>query len=164
APLPHDLTQRTLEAWVRLPGLTQRSRVVMLMWRHDPNHCWDGILYAENQPGKWYPGSSYNHRSRNLDGPAEDSPPGQLIHLAAVYVTDNSITLYRNGQVYGGPFIPQSGAPALQTYPKRSSRVVLGNEVRSFVGEVEEASLYDRALTGKEVADLFRLGPSKDIA
>jgi hypothetical protein len=156
-PLPQDITERTLEAWVRLADLAQRGRVIMSIWRDDP-HCWDGILYAESRPRRWYPGSSYNHRSRDLDGPEEDARPGQPVHLVAVYARDNSVTLYRDGEVYGAPFVPRSEAPTLQIYPKQSSRIILGNESRSFLGEVEEASLNARALTKEEVVDLFREG------
>jgi hypothetical protein len=161
-PLPKDLAARTLEMWVRLPDLAQHCQMAMSILR-DPDGCWDGVLYAERQYARWYPGSSNNHRSRELDGPDEDSRGDQLVHLAVVYAEDNSITLFRNGKTYGAPFVPQGPAAELQTYPKDKSRVLLGNEVRSLACAIEEASVYDRALTPQEVAALFRKRPAKPM-
>jgi hypothetical protein len=160
-PLQDIVAERTLEAWVRLTNLAQRDRVMMMMIKHAPADRWDGVVFAEpRQPGsRWYPGSSYNHRSRHLDGPDEDSKPDQPVHLAIVYAADNSITLFRNGRVYGAPFVPHGPAAELQHYPKRVSWIRLGDPVRSITGEIEEASLFDRALTEQEVNDLFRMGP-----
>jgi WD40 repeat protein len=165
-PLPHDISQRTLSVWLRLPSLTQGKRAVMVIERNGLD-CWDGILFGENEPRRWYPGSSYNHRSRNVGGSFENAAPAQLVHLATTYAADNSITLYRNGDVYGGPFVPQSDISTIQTYPSNSSKISLGiNEPghpRSLICEIEEASLYDRALSRKEIADLFRRGLHKSL-
>jgi hypothetical protein len=57
--------------------------------------------HAAGQPGRWYPGSSYNHRSCNKDGSDEDSKPDWLVHLVVVYASNDSITLYPiKGQVF----------------------------------------------------------------
>jgi hypothetical protein len=160
-PLPHDLSERTLEAWVRLADLTQRGRIIVQIRRND-REVWDGLVFGERQPGKWFAGSSYHHRSLDLDGPVEDSTPLQLVHLAIVYAKDNSITLYRNGRVYGRRFVPQSPIWTLQTYRKENTDILLGiDEPRSFIGEIREASLYDRALTAEEVLSSFKAGPAE---
>jgi hypothetical protein len=164
APLPQDITEKTLEVWVALANVTQQKRILMQIGDPSITAAWDGLLYAESQPGKWYPGSSYGHRSQNLAGPDEDSKPDKLVRLVIVYDSDNSITLYRNGRVYGAPFVPQGESGKVQTYRKGTSRVILGHDSRSLIGEVAEASLHDHALTAQEVAASFRRGPSAKIA
>jgi WD40 repeat protein/serine/threonine protein kinase len=161
-PLTRDVREKTLEVWTTVANYAQRARILMMIFEPRTG-IWDGILFAELQSSlKWYPGSEFNHRSRGLDGPNEDSQPDQLIHLALVYAGDGSICLYRNGQVYGAPFAPRGDNSELQTYHKGSAIIRIGHESRSLGGEVEEASLYDRALTAEEVGTLFRAGPQRE--
>jgi hypothetical protein len=140
-------------------NFAQRNRTLMTI--SDPSTgVWDGIQFGVPQGTvKWYAGSEFNHRSRELDGPGETSNPDQLIHLALVYARDGSVTLYRRAQVYGGPYTPRGDNSGLQTYRKGSAIIRIGNESQSLGGEVPEASLYDRALTAEEVEALFRAGP-----
>jgi hypothetical protein len=158
-PLPQDITARTLAVWVRLSDHGQGDQVIMRIWCEDAD-CWDGILYAR-QSRRWYLGSNFKRRSWDPQGPEEDAKPDQWVHLAAVYALDNSITLYRNGKVYGAPFVPNRDAPALQTYAKKSSRVLLGDESGSYIGAIGGASLYARPLTAAEVAGLSQARPVK---
>jgi serine/threonine-protein kinase len=159
-PLTQDVREKTLEVWTTVGNYAQRNRTLMMIL--DPGTgVWDGIQFAVPQATvKWYAGSEFNHRSRELDGPGETSKPDQLIHLALVYAGDGSITLYRNGQVYGAPFTPRGDKSELQTYRKGAAIIRIGNESQSLGGEVPEASLYDRALTAVEVKALFQVGPS----
>jgi hypothetical protein len=158
-PLTRDVREKTLEVWTTVGNFAQRNRTLMTITEPGTG-VWDGIQFGVPQATlKWYPASSFNHRSRELDAPGEDSKPDQLIHLALVYAGDGSVTLYRNGRVYGAPFTPAGGKSGLQTYHKGSAFVRIGNESQSLGGEVPEASLYDRALTAEEVGVLFRAGP-----
>jgi hypothetical protein len=122
-PLPIDLRQRTLEAWVALADLNQRNRLIMQII--DRKEMWDGIVYARH-PWRWYPGSSSDNRSRDLEGNDEDAKPSELIQLAVVYRSDISITFFRNGKIYGMAFVPGGAAPGLLTYKKGESFVQFG--------------------------------------
>ena len=74
------------------------------------SQIFDSIVFGEREPGHWIAGSDFSRRTRDVDGPAEIAKPGELIHLAAVYGADSSITLYRNGTPYGASY--QQGYPS----------------------------------------------------
>ena len=103
-------------------------------------------------------GSSGFERTHDLQAPEETSAPGALIHMAIVYRADNSIAVFRNGEPYGKPYTP--GSP-LQTFKAGSARVLLGMRHTGggkpfLTGEIQQAALYDRALSAEEVAASFR--------
>jgi len=161
SPLTADITERTLEAWVLLPSL---DRFVFPMQIIDEKLVWDGIMFAEQQPKKWYPGSDFRHRSRNLDATQEDAKPGELIQIAIVYAANNSVTMYRNGRIYGAPFSPRGDDWTIRTYRKNVTSIYLGSDNKEAVSgpfEVEEARLYNQALTAEEIAESYRIGVEK---
>ena len=128
--------------------------------------AWDGIYYGRWNQTKWYPGSDYDHRSKELDGPSESVRPNEPVHVAIVYSSDNSITLYRNGKIYAAPFVPSGPKSApdlgkLRTFPANTSSLSIGSDCAGdypFLGEIKEARLYDRALTDLEIAASFAAG------
>ena len=117
---------------------------------------WDGIIFNDSATDKIYPGSSYRHRSQGLDPPPEKSGPTDLLHLAAVYARDNTITVYRNGKILGHSFRPQHAGKDsdLVTYSKGRSAIVIGGGNMRF--DVEEARFYTRALSAEEIAASYR--------
>ena len=117
----------------------------------------DSIVYAERQPRRWMAGSDFFNRTQDVNGPQETARPQALVHLAIVYGADRSITIYRNGEPYGAPYTPGT----LPTYTAGDGHVLFGMRHglvptgnRMFAGEIDEATLYDRALTPVEVAGL----------
>jgi hypothetical protein len=65
--------------------------------------------------------------------------------------------------LYGG-FQPTGPASEVQTYPATTSRLRIGADAEgnvAFQGEVKEARLYDRALTGLEILALFNNGKQR---
>ena len=158
-PLPVDLGPRTLEIWLTVGNLAQSDAGVLQIV--DGGGLWDGILYATKKPGNWYPGSSYNHRSAILDGPMEDAKPGELVQIIAVYRADNSISLYRNGKIYGSTFTPAGQGSQLRTYKKGDAFLVVGSNggsLQFFNGGIAEVRVYDVPLNEEEIAHLFRSG------
>src|SRR6185369_5678940 len=85
------------------------------------------------------------------------SSSSTVIKMAIVYKADNSITIYRNDVLYSA-----YTKGALQTYPGGSDTNVMfgrrhgtadpGN--RALTGRIEEARVYDGALTASEIAAL----------
>jgi hypothetical protein len=161
AMLPFDVSERTLEMWCCLPKTNLRGPILIFIKDSDqngevPNNArWDGIQFSDTIAGKLFPTSEKNRRSRDLDIPLENSRPDELLHLAAVYAKDNTITIYRNGAVLGQPFVPErTGANNdLVTYRAGKSAVKIGSELTM---EVEEARLYTRALSAAEIAMSYR--------
>jgi hypothetical protein len=156
-PLPRDIREKTLEAWVALADLEQGGGAAISIQTKDGG-VFDAIVFGERQGKKWMAGSSSFERTRDLDAPEETSPPDAFIHMAIVYGSDNSIAVYRNGERYGKPYTP--GNP-LQTFRAGSARVLLGMRHTGggkpfLTGEIKQAALYDRALSAEEVAASFR--------
>ena len=158
APLPANLREKTLEVWAALAGLDQKGGGALTVQTPDSEN-FDSIVFGEREPARWIAGSDFFRRTQDFGGPVETAKPGELIHLAAVYGNDNSITLYRNGTRYGKSY--QHGT--LQPFAAGSARVVLGKRhlasgVTALAGEIEEARLYSRALTAEEVSASFEAG------
>ena len=159
APLGRELREKTLEAWVALASLTQVGGGVISI-ETDTGAIFDSITFAEKDARLWLAGSNNHRRSRSVAGPAETAKPDELIHVAIAYRADGSLALYRNGQPYGPAYTPDD-APV--TFPK-TARLLFGRRHtgggRAFLaGEIDEARLYDRALTTTEIAASFQAGP-----
>ena len=152
-PLPHDLREKTFEVWLWLTDLdlhgsamgVETSKVLGVT---------DTLDYNNN---KWRNSSEYGHRTKDLsDVQPESAAPGEIIHLAAVYSGDNRISIYRNGAVYGEPYLSEVKGPEgkLQVFPAGDARIKFGG---GFL-EIDEARLYDRALTAEQIARSSRAG------
>ena len=105
----------------------------------------------------WANYSIGSFRSEDTGGEAENLEPGTRVHLVITYRTDGTITIFRNGAVYGKPYTPDTGTAAglLQAY--RSSDALIRFPVtKSF--EIEEARLYDSVLSERQVLASFRTG------
>ncbi len=156
APLKVDVREKTLEAWVALETLDQGGGAAISLETGD-GQVFDAIVFGERQARKWIAGSNGFERTRDLDAAGEDRGPGELVQMAAVYRADGVIQLYRNGQLYGESWTPSS-API--DFRAGNAHLLFGMRHRgganAFLrGEIEEASLYDRALTDDEVSQSF---------
>ncbi len=157
-PLDRDIREKTLEAWVSLSDLSQAGGAAISLEAAD-GAPFDAIVFGERQPGKWMAGSEGFARTRDLEAPAETARPGELVHVVAVYSSDQRVALYRNGQPYGKPY----AAGPLPTFRAGDARITLGRRHRGgdrpwLTGAVRQAALYDRALDAGEVAAAFRAG------
>jgi hypothetical protein len=160
-PLARDLREKTLEVWTTLATLDQRGGGVLSVQDRE-GRVFDAIVFGEREPKKWLAGSNFFQRTRDLAGPEETARPSDLVHVAIVYGADSRITVYRNGVPYGASYVPGSEG-GLRTYAARDGHILFGLRHRGagngfFAGEIEEARLYDRALTAPEVAASFRAG------
>lgn len=159
APLARDLREKTLEAWVALADLEQGGGAAISIESADGSR-FDALVFGERQAKKWVAGSEGYARTRDLDAPEENAPIGTMVQMVAVYRADNTIALYRNGEPYGQPYQPGG---ALQTFRAGDAHVVLGLRHKGggrpwLTGAIQQAALYDRALSSREVAASFRAG------
>ncbi len=160
APLAADLTAKTLEVWAVVPDLTHRGGGLMTVETGTGTE-FDSVVFGERQPGKWMAGSEFYRRTLDLKATAE-TVSDKLIHLAIVYAADGSIAVYRDGQPYGERHTPKDSG--LRTYKAGDARVLFGLRHTGggnahFRGEIEEARLYDRALSATEMAASAAAGP-----
>ncbi|MBC7816045.1 MAG: DUF1549 domain-containing protein, partial [Planctomycetaceae bacterium] len=157
-PLKKDLHEKTLEAWVALPTHEQGGGGVITVETLNGG-VFDSIVFGERQPRKWMPGSNGYVRTRDLAGEPE-SAPNELVHVAISYATDGRVALFRNGKPYGEPY--KTSPPP--TYKAGESHVAFGirhtNGGKPFLnGEIDEARLYDKALTAAEIERSAKAGP-----
>ena len=159
AKLQRDLREKTLEVWVSVKEVPEKGGTVFFIRNVEGYRgaAYDGIHYAAGETKQWRNGSTASFRSHDLEAPPEDAKPGDLIQVAVSYANDNSIRLYRNGKPYGEPYIPElrEGPGLLQTYVSGEAEVVFRNP-KSL--EIEEARIYDAALSGRQIAASYQSG------
>ena len=157
-PLPIGVGEKTFEAWLTLDNLEQRGGGVLSIERVG-SHGFDSLVFAEKEAGRWVAGSDYFKRSENVGGDVETAKASDRIHLAVSYASDGTVTMYRNGKVYGKSF--RKGD--LLSYEPKDGRLLIGlrhtgagnGHLRA---KVEEARFYVRALRAEEIAASFGAG------
>ncbi|MBC7852568.1 MAG: DUF1553 domain-containing protein [Pirellulaceae bacterium] len=153
APLPMDIKEKTLEAWVRLANLEQKGGGVISIQTLDGNY-FDSIVFAEKEPQQWLAGSNGFVRTQSFEGAKEEQAKDRAVHLAIVYSSDGTITGYRDGLPYGKPY--KSSGPLV--FKTGESQIVFGMRHgppggnKHLAGAIERASLYSKALSPEEVA------------
>ena len=153
APLPKDIKEKTLEAWVRLANLEQKGGGVISIQTLSGEY-FDSIVFGEKAPGQWLAGSNFFARTQSFDGPREEQAKDRPVHIAIVYASDGTITGYRDGLPYGKSY--KSSGPIV--FKKNESQIVFGlrhsppGGNKHLAGFIERANLYDRALTPEEIA------------
>ena len=156
---PGTLRAKTLETWVVLGNRATRGGSALTVQSADGVR-FDGVVFAERQPGKWMAGSDLYNRTRDLDAPEDDSSAGELVQMAVVYHADGTIQCYRNGKPYGAPYKPSS---MQLEYPGAGSQFLFGNRHSGsdgwLDGAIEEARVYDRALSASEIRVAFANKP-----
>ena len=146
-----SLHDKTLVAWVAPANLDQRGGSALTI--EDGNAHFDGIVFAERSPAKWMAGSD-NFRRTALEQagwPTETATADTLVQIAIAY-RGEEITVYRNGEEYSRHVIREP-----QPFDAESIVIIGQRHLRNgdfFTGAVEDARIYDRALTAAEIADL----------
>lgn len=158
--LTTDLTEKTLEAWVLLPDLSTRGGGIITV-EVSSGARFDSIVFGERQAKRWMAGSENFVRTKDLDA-ATETVTDKLVHVAIVYATGGAITLYRNGERVSEGYTPAGSG--LQTYKANGAHLLFGLRHTGganafFRGEIEEARLYDRALSAAEVKASAAAGP-----
>lgn len=150
---PGVLRDKTLVVWVAPANLAQRGGSALTI--DNDRGAFDGIVLGELVPGKWMAGSdTFSRTERNQDSfPAETVDAKTFVQMAMVY-RGTQVTAFRNGVLYSQHTI---GAP--QEFGVRSA-VVIGrrhltqNGKDHFAGAIDDARIYDRALSAEEIAAL----------
>ncbi len=166
--IPNAIGEKTLVAWVKLSNLTQQSGGVLTLEDPTGSDVFDSITYGERTANQWMNGSNGWTRSGAANnGGALETSTGQVM-LAIAYGPGGAIDIYRNGELYAtyttsGPI----------NYPANIADVVLGVRHSDRIGEtggtpggndpflaglIDEARIYNHALTLSEVRFLFNEG------
>ncbi|MFN0104586.1 MAG: DUF1553 domain-containing protein [Bryobacteraceae bacterium] len=162
-PLTSDVTEKTLEAWVTVKKPLDSLISVMQIYNRSGYRgaASDGIQFAGGTNKQWRNLSTANFRTAEVNGPKESAAAGERIHLAVTYAADGTIRLYRNGEPYGESYRPDAG-PSGQT-----QIYAAGDAVLKFTATPEfaldEARLYNTALTAEQLAASFAASPAPTI-
>lgn len=150
---------KTLVAWVAPANLTQRNVGVLTQDNMAGN--FDGIIFGELFPKKWMAGSDWFRRTERdqKDWPVETADAGTFVQIAITY-RGNQITIYRNGKQYAR-YVTKGTPLAFGV----GGVVVIGRHnadprARYFTGQIDDARIYDVALSAAQVAALRPDKPS----
>jgi len=153
------LTDKTLVVWASPATLDQSGGSALTM--DNLGGGFDGIVFAEIKPKAWAPGSdSFNRAPKNKDTlPLEAAPPGQFIQLAITY-QDKTVTIYRNGEKTCDYKVDRTCAFSDDLAIVFGVRHIKPDNKNTFIGAIDDARIYDRALTQAEIKTLVPNKPS----
>ena len=153
-------TNKTLVAWVSPANLMQRGGSVLTIQSGDR---FDAIVFGERMPGRWMAGSNFFRRTQGEQGgyPAETAAPGVFVQVAIVYDGDD-IRMYRDGKPYVAYRTKNIDLVGIDNHiAVFGLRHVGAGTGGQFVGEIDDARIYARALTQAEIAALKPNVPSE---
>ena len=144
-------TDKTLVAWVTLADKNVRAGSILTI-QNGPE--FDGIVFAERDPGKWMAGSSRFERTQKdrSKTASEKADNNTQVQMAIVYKGDE-IQIFRNGELYS-----QYGAKNIDLLTSKNSVAVFGlrhiGGDGSIAGAIDDARIYGKALTADEIQAL----------
>ena len=117
----------------------------------------DSIVFAEKEERKWISGSNGFRRTQAFfSAPIENLADQDFVHLAITYSIDGIITGYRNGIPYGKPYFTSPHSFREDDYVVSFGvRHLPANPQRLLVGQIDEASIFDYALSTDEVKSIY---------
>ena len=144
---------KTLVSWVTLANTTQQGGSALTIQRSDR---FDGIVLGEKAPGRWMAGSEFYSRTQGGQqaNAAENADNKTLIQMAIVY-QGKRVSIYRNGEAYAS-----YEANNIDLLESRDNMAVFGLRHvgaafgQTLQGAIEDARIYDRALTLEEIKQL----------
>jgi len=152
------ITTKTLVSWVSLSTLSQGAGSALTLQQTGGGQ-FDGIIYGERTANQWMNGSNGFTRSNgaNNGGALETvTNPGEVM-MAITYSSASLLTIYRDGLLYAtynpGSLLAHPGtSEALFGYRHATNGPPLG-------GFINEARIYNSALTANEIQSLYLIGP-----
>ena len=158
-PFDDDFVEKSLEVRFVLKDLDQRGGGLMTV--QGPGGIFDSIVIGERKDRHWISGSNGFVRTEDFPNSFPELSINQPIHLVMCYHEDGTTQLYRNGSPYGGAF-----SKGRQSFKASEGFVLFGLRHLPAGGnrylnvQIDDARLYDRALTQEEVEHAFRYGGS----
>ena len=154
-----EIEEKTLEAWLEVDSIPEKAQTVMEIRSLSGfrGASVDGIRFVPGDSPRWENYSIGRFRSQDSGGSDEALEPGKRVHVAISYRQDGTIAVFRDGDLHGKPYLPDTSVPAsrLQTY--RSGDALVRFEANQYF-RISEARLYDEALSGDQVASSYAAG------
>ncbi len=152
---------KTLVVWAAPDNLDQRGGSALTI--DNLHNGFDGIVFGEKVAKRWMAGSNgFSRTQADQKANAEETAgPSTFVQIAIVYDQDGEISIYRDAKPYVS-YMPGAG---LMNFGPESvvmigKRHVTGNNA-AFTGAIDDARIYDRALTLEQIAALKPNRPSK---
>ena len=164
-----DIADKTLVAWVTLQGLDEAAIAGSAISIDGvAEDSFDGIVYAERESNRWMNGSSDFQRTQDFDPGFEETAEtlGEPFVLAITYQHIEGdllrVTGYRNGELLGtydteNPSSWTTGDAEVMFGPRHGSTAEGPGALDALI---DEARLYNEALSAEAVMQLFLEGPS----
>lgn len=150
---------KTLVVWAAPDDLGRRGGSALTIER--AGGVFDAVVFGEIAEGRWMAGSNmFSRTNKNQDDLPPETVTGVPLQIAVVYA-GNSVTLYREGEVYDqytNDHAETFGADSKVLFGLR--HVDANGENRYFTGAIADVRIYDRALSQDEVAALRMNEPS----
>jgi sucrose-6-phosphate hydrolase SacC (GH32 family) len=155
-----NLRDKTLVVWVCPANLAQRGGSALTI--DDLASHFDGIVFGELAPKRWMAGSDFFRRTHREQGgwPEETADAKTVVQVAIAY-KGQEVTIHRNGQRYAQYAM---ASPPQEFGPQ--SVIVIGHrhldqdDAACLGGTVEDARIYDQALSAEQIAALRPKAPS----
>ncbi len=156
---PPTIRDKTLVVWTQVANLTQRGGSALTL--EDGSDHFDAIVFGELARGKWMAGSNVFSRTcrDQRTWPAETADPKTPVQMAIAY-KGNDITIYRNGQVYASYRAGGQQAFGPRSFVVMGLRHVASGDRSCFAGAIDDARIYNIALTAEQIAALKPNEPS----
>ncbi|RMF90929.1 MAG: LamG domain-containing protein, partial [Planctomycetota bacterium] len=154
------LRDKTLVAWVTPANLEQRGGSVLTIEK--PGGVFDAIVFGELAPARWMAGSNlFQRTNRNQnDVAAETAGQDTLVQVAIVY-RGREITIYRNGSEYSRYTVKHPETFGTDSHVLMGLRHLDAAPAnRYWTGSIDDARIYDRALTAEQIRGLVPNQPS----
>ena len=151
APILCGGVDKTLVSWVILDDTSVQAGSILTL---QSDSEFDGIVFSELMENKWMAGSDNWKRSEKNQKkyPDKNSEAGSLVQIAIVY-QKNLISIFRDGKPYAS--YPAKNIDLLSS---ENNFAVFGKRHMGggggIYGMIEDARIYDRALTLREIQEL----------
>jgi hypothetical protein len=147
------IKDKTLVVWTAPANLTQQGGSALTI--DDMKGHFDGIVFGEVAKGKWMAGSNNFQRTEQeqKEYPKETAGKNTYVQIAIVY-KDADVTIYRNGKAYTSYKIEEAqdfGPESIVMFGQRHAEEL---ESGYYQGKIDDARIYDIALTEKQIAKL----------
>ncbi len=152
------IVAKTLMARVSINGFDQSGGGVLSL-QTPGGEVFDAIVFAEREPKQWFAGSNGFVRSQSFHGEPEETPANASVHIAIRYAHDGMVQAFRNGKPYGAPY-----STRVQPFESGHAQFLLGlrhsppGGNRFFRGRIEEAAIYEDALSDQAIESIATLG------
>ena len=149
---PALAADKTLVSWVCLGNTAQQGGSALTIQSYDQ---FDGIVFGEKVAGKWMSGSGGFARTQadQQANAVESADDKTLVQMAVVY-KGSQISIYRNGEPYASYEASNEDLLKSQNQAVFGMRHEGAGPTQTLKGSIEEARIYDKALTADEIKKL----------